>query len=247
MPGEVLKLNDMETSRFGVSCANFDGSASTMPDLDAINREAEEMKISMISTRVSADDIERVHALEGDGYKLMDALVYYSGRLSALKQTVDLPVDLELRKALPSDATAVESIASAAFENYFGHYHADPRLNNKTADEVYTDWALRSVEAAPERAPTFLIIENSQILGFATTRMNSCKEGEIVLSGVAPSAHGRGLYGRLISSCSSHLLKNGASQLLVATQVNNYAVQKVWSRAGLFHTRSCYTFHKWFD
>jgi hypothetical protein len=38
----------------------------------------------------------------------------------------------------------------------------------------------------------------------------------------------------------------GAARMMVSTQINNVAVQKVWARLGFEPNYAYYTFHKWF-
>lgn len=242
-----VKINDLETRRFGVLCAGFDGRAPQLPDLEAINRQAQQQAIAMISVRVDVCALNRVHALEADGYRLMDTLVYYTGPLKHDRPTPPLPAGVSFRAATPQDSAAVGKLASKAFENYIGHYHADPKLDNTAADAAYVEWAETSVGQASAQDMAFLALKEGSITAFLTTKKRAGNRREIILNGVDPAHQGQGLYAGLLDASSRMIDGDAQTRLTISTQINNYSVQRVWSRMGLVHSQSFYTFHKWFD
>jgi ribosomal protein S18 acetylase RimI-like enzyme len=241
-----LKLNALQTHRFGVVCAQFDGLGKELPQLVSVNQMAGELKVKMISTRVSVESIEKVHMLEADGYQLMDTLIYYGGPVATSRTFDELKHTPDMHIASANDANVVVEIAKAAFAGYIGHFHADPKLDNTLADNVYVDWASQSIKHSNSKNPAILILQDDQVCGFATTRRNTPTESEVILNCIHPDAQGKGLYKKLFKQTMSILAANGAKHLTVSTQINNYAVQKVWASLGLVHQRSYYTFHKWF-
>lgn len=242
-------FNDLETARFGVTCARL---ADDFPDLELVNEIAKVKQVSMLSTRVNVDNFSRIHELEADGYQLMDTIVYYGrslhGRSSHNPSTTRLiAAGLELRHATVEDEESVSSIAKEAFGNYFGHYHSDPRLSNKEADEAYMEWAQMSVRNASDKSPVLVVEKQNEIVAFITMRLNSETEGEACLSGVSSAYQAKGVYNFLIASTIETFKNMNAMRMVVSTQINNYAVQKVWARQGLSLEKAFYTFHKWID
>ncbi|QCO58126.1 GNAT family N-acetyltransferase (plasmid) [Pseudorhodobacter turbinis] len=247
----TLKINALETRRFGMVCAGIDGMASQLPDLAEVNRQAQMQGVAMISVRVDVSALDRVHTLEADGYRLMDTLVYYNGNLAQDRPALSLPTGISFRVATPQDAEAVGSLARLCFKNYIGHYHSDPRLDSKAADAAYAEWAERSVRQVSARDPVFLVLQGDDIAGFLTTRTRADDAHEFVLNGVAPEYQGRGLYAALLNAAARMIDAEAQGQepqalLSISTQINNYGVQRVWARMGLVHSQSFYTFHKWF-
>lgn len=239
----TVELNALETTRFGIVAAKVvDSTASP----EAIAAAAHAKGVKMLTVRVDVGELSRVHAFEAAGYQLMDTLVYYSRGLAELPSARQLANGVTLRQATPEDAASVASLAREAFAGYMGHYHADPRLNDAAADAAYVEWAEMSTSRVSPDAPVLLAEIARTVAGFLTLRRNSPDEMEIVLNAVGPENQGKGLYTALVAASLSLSREAGADRIVTSTQINNYAVQRVWARLGFFHFRSCYTLHKWF-
>jgi GNAT superfamily N-acetyltransferase len=196
--------------------------------------------------RCPAGKLDTAQTLEGHGGRLMDVLVYYARDLRKRPIPADTG-DVALRPVRPADVATVGVIARQSFQGYFGHYQADPRLDTKLADEVYVSWAERSCLSREVAGEVLIADDGNALLGFATLRMNSPEEGEGVLFGVAPEAQGRGIYRSFMIGGMNWCLTQGATRMVVSTQVTNIAVQKVWTRVGFEPLKSYLTFHCWFD
>lgn len=238
-----IEINKLECKRFGIIAARWtDPNASP----DQIDTEALRCRADMVSTRVDVADLGQVHALEGSGYRLMDTLVYYARSLNDLPDHAIGRTNVTLRRASPEDRSAVAALAQSAFVNYIGHYHSDPRLDNAAADAAYVEWAETATARTTDDTPVFLVESGNQVAGFLTMRRNNSTEFEIVLNAVHPDSQGKGLYTSLVVDALKYAKSVGAHRLIISTQINNYAVQKAWSKLGFSHYRSLYTFHKWF-
>ena len=239
-----IKLNDLETARFGVITAHV-----VDPDapIELINAAASAKDVDMVIARVDVGQPGRVHMLEADGYRLMDSLVYYSRPLEDVAFSTPLPKGVTIRLATPGDAPEVADVARAAFQNYIGHYHADPRLDRAMADEAYVQWAEHSITNLSDTAPAIVAEDDGKIVGFLTLRRNSAEEVEIVLNAIAPSAQRGGIYRNLLTRSIMEGRSLARHRIIVSTQVNNFAVQRVWVRHGFTLYRGLYTFHKWYD
>lgn len=240
----AITLNDLETKRFGAVCAKLN---SNEPNLNNVNEQARIHNVSMLSTRVAVDDFPRIHELEKDGYQLMDTLVYYGRSLKSLSPPVELTQALSIRQATPQDEEGVCAVARLAFKDYFGHYHADTRLDNQAADEVYIQWAQTSVQDIHDKAPVLVAELDDKVVGFITIRLNSTTEGEVCLNAVSPDYQGKGIYNHLFVYALKTFKDLGAKRAIISTQINNYPVQKIWGRHGLSLEQAYYTLHKWMD
>lgn len=239
----LIELNALETTRFGIVAAKVVDVTATP---EAIAAAAHAKGVKMLTVRVDVGDLPRVHALEAAGYQLMDTLVYYNRELAELPSTRHLANGVTLRQATPEDAASVASLAREAFAGYIGHYHADPKLNDTAADETYVEWAETSTARVAQDAPVLLAEIGHTAAGFLTLRRNSLDEMEIVLNAVGPESQGKGIYNALVAASLSLSREAGAKRVITSTQINNYAVQRVWAHHSFFHCRSLYTLHKWF-
>jgi ribosomal protein S18 acetylase RimI-like enzyme len=141
----------------------------------------------------------------------------------------------------------VRAIAAQAFQGYYGHYHADPRLDQAACDAAYISWAERSCLDRSVADEVLVAELDEQLVGFLTLRFNSQQELEIVLNGVSSGAQKRGVYRDLVAHALKYALAQQAQQLIVSTQITNLAAQKVWVRLGFEPMQFYYTFHKWFS
>lgn len=237
-----IEINHLETARFGIVAARIVDAAASPA---AVNEAARAQGVQMLTARIEVSDLPRVHAFEEAGYRLMDTLVYYDRPLETLPSRAALFDGLTCRFALPEDAPAVAAVARAGFQGYMGHYHADPRLDDAAADAAYVEWAENSTVRISADAPVLLANSHDQTVGFLTLRSNSSQEAEVVLNAVHPALQRRGVYRALLINAIYWAKDVGAKRIIISTQINNYAVQRAWSRLGFTHYRSLYTFHKW--
>lgn len=237
----ALSLIDQE--RFGVVTAKvLIDNEFNIPEL--IERSRVDI-VEFLIARVPTEKIKVVQRLEQEGFFLTDTLVYFVKR--KLQDTlVTLPEGYTFRLAVPEDANSVEDLALATFQNYQGHYHADPKLITKDCDLVYSSWAGNSCRDARVADVVILIEKGKEIAAFATIKSNSVSEMEGVLFGISPSHRNKNLYQSLMCLSLNWAVDNSYRQMTVSTQVTNIVVQKYWCRLGFEPANSYYTFHKWF-
>lgn len=217
----------------------------TLDTLQQVMQFAQDHDVKFLMARVDVNHLDAVQKMEDAGFRLMDTLVYYAFKY-AKKPVPEQDSPYTIRSATSADVSIVQQIAAESFKGYYGHYHADPRLDNAVCDAIYQDWAGKSVSSKDFADKVFVVADDGDILGFATLRMNSPQEGEGVLYGVAPHAQGRGIYRQMIVAGLGWAKEQGAARMVVSTQITNVAVQKVWARCGYEFDRAYYTLHKWF-
>ncbi len=239
-----ITFNALETDRFGIRCARVDDANAP---LAAINAATEAEAIDFLSVRVSTDDIARVQALEDDGYRLMDTIVYYRTLLSMPFAATTNPKGVEIRIATRDDAEAVSVVASDAFEGFFGHFHADERLSSQDCDAVYADWAKSCVTTQTATLPALVAHTSGQIVGFLANRQIDEACVDITLNAVTREMQGRGVYGALLDRAMQQMAVSRFKEVTISTQVNNIPVQRAWAKRGFRMQRSYYTLHKWID
>ncbi len=240
----LIRLSDLDEMRFGIRVAKANDVSAASLDKVLASCRAEDVRL--LITRSPVADLGTVHALERQGFLLMDTLVYYSFSYEKLA----IPDDrgkTQIRSMKEGEAEIIREVAARSFKGYLGHYHADDRLDDAQCDDVYVDWAYRSASSKDYADDVLVAVADGAILGFATLRMNSPEEGEGVLFGVAPEAQGKGVYRSFMVNGLKWGNQRGAKRMVVSTQVTNGAVQRVWARLGFEYSRGYYTFHRWFD
>jgi GNAT superfamily N-acetyltransferase len=146
--------------------------------------------------------------------------------------------------AKPEDCDAVRQVAKQAFVGYFDHYHADPRLQERDADEAYADWAARLCQ---DPAATVILARDAErVLGFGSMRLDE-NEGHAILFAVDPQAQGRGLLFGLVRQALSWCCDHGARRMAYVTHLQNVRAQRTLMRHKFVPVSSQYTFHKWYS
>jgi RimJ/RimL family protein N-acetyltransferase len=238
-----VELSILDEERFGIRSAK--AKKVTGENLPEILDFCHQHQVIFLIARCMANDFTAIHTMEQSGFLLMDTLVYMGRNISKIPLPADQPSAL-IRKMEPGEEPTVVKIARESFKGYFGHYHADPRLNPQTSTEAYISWAERSCYD-PEVANCVLVAEvEKQLVGFLTVRLITPHQGELVLGGVLPQAQGHGVYKSYIIKGMEWCKEQGADEVITSTQIINIAVQKVWARLGFEIREAYYTFHKWF-
>jgi GNAT superfamily N-acetyltransferase len=238
----MVAFSAIDTERFGARIARE--PQATAEGFPAALRTCREQRIAMLIVRCAGEDLRAAQAIEAAGGRLMDTLVYWRRDLEKPRPAPSPGVVRPLR---PGDLDAVRGVSAASFRGYFGHYHADARLDRAKADEAYASWAERSC-VDPAAATRVLVAEHDgRVVGFLTLLERGAEEQEIILNAVDPAFQRHGLYRELLLASMASARADGARWLSVSTQLVNIGVQKAWARAGFELASSHYTFHLWFD
>ncbi|MCX5848791.1 MAG: GNAT family N-acetyltransferase [Deltaproteobacteria bacterium] len=235
-------ISDIDKERFGIKTARIIGlTADSLPSiLDFCGRE----KVALLIARCNMADLSAAQAMEKEGFLLMDTLVYYS--LDLARQSV--PADngvARVRTIRIDEEEEMISVARESFRGYFGHYHADPRLDKSKCDEAYADWARKAF--ASRNSENFLAGEiGGKIISFGVLRINNPDEGEMFLGGIHPNFQGQGIYHSFLCKAMEWCLSKNAKKMIISTQLKNIPVQKVLIKFGFEISSGYYTYHKWF-
>lgn len=195
---------------------------------------------SLVIARIDAKEIDLVNTAVRMGYVLCDTLCYWKGSSQGLPEP--LATGYWMRPIEPKDAQNIAELARNCFEDYRGHYHNDPKMDNSQATEAYVQWA--------SEAKTGVVIEH-EIYEYPVVYRNIIAFGvfqpdcDLALAGVHSEHSGRGLYSDLVRACMQWGFRNGKNEISSSTQLENVAVQKVWARLGLSPTNYVYTLHRW--
>jgi|AraplaCL_Col_mMS_1032034.scaffolds.fasta_scaffold01671_5 hypothetical protein len=237
-------LSKIDEERFGHVIAK--AKLESGDDVDALLSTARDGKVEMIIVRLPTSELALAQELERKGGILSDTLVYYQKKRIE-QYSEDLPDGYRACLVETSDMDAVGRIAAESFKGYFGHYHADPRLDRGACDAVYSSWARNSCRKGDLADEVILIKAGQEIAAFATLKKINATTFEGVLFGVAPGHQGKGLYLDLMKLSQNWGGEGKFGRMVVSTQITNVVVQKNWCRVGMEPLNSFYTFHVWMN
>jgi Fe-S cluster biosynthesis and repair protein YggX len=167
-------------------------------------------------------------------------LVYYFANLKTLQIPALQNKHIDFVLATKNNTTVLETLVENIFLNYSNHYNSNLCLNKQNIVEGYKEWVIDFVDAKDKFV--FIVYKNNMPIGFATCAIYN-EEAEGVLYGVLPTEKGGGIYTDIIRYTQQFFKTMGVQTMKVSTQINNYAVQKVWSREGFAVKESYATIH----
>lgn len=238
----VLRYSDAESRRFGLRIMR--GVVGAGAGNNTILEELKASAPDVVIFRCDAGDTSQISTLVSAGLIPLhaDTLVYYSANLSPPPTLVE--ASRQIRTANDEDATALSGIIRRSFVSYRNHYHANPLFSPEAILDGYVEWALDYAIQPTCDQQTWLYCLDNGVCSFATCRLDKVRQSvEIVLNATDPSWSGRGFYSKLLRHLLDHYGNLGFSRLMISTQIWNYAVQRVWTRAGLTMDRAYDTYH----
>ena len=226
-------ISIQDSARFGITTYRI------QPDTQAALREHED---AFVIARIDADRLGLVQYALKHGFILCDTLTYWRGSVNIEHKPVATGYWARPREA--KDAEAIARLTAAAFSDYQGHYHADPRTRDK-AVACYVEWAgnFDGPGLVIEHEKWEFPYLHRKVIAYGLFGL-PC---ELTLAAVSGEHQGKGLYADLVRACAAWGQENGAGEITISTQVTNLAVQKVWARLGLTPYKHVYTLHRWPD
>jgi GNAT superfamily N-acetyltransferase len=199
------------------------------------------------------DDQTLLYALQQKGFLLVDTLLnyVYDMRRHAFDEIPEPPLNsgVILRQATEDDLESLIDVAHRAFRHHFGRYNADIRISSDQATQVYEEW-IRSAIAG--YADWIIVAEvNGTLAGYsvwkkpaASERSLSVKVGHYSIAAVHPDYSGRGLFGTL-TYAGMALFPDIADCIEGPTHINNYPVQRGYTKLRWHIADAQHSFHKW--
>ena len=222
--------------------------------LNHVIQQAKTKRVGFISSKTYADDLASIHALELNGFLLMDTVVdcHFDYRRNPLVNIQLPPIskDVRIRLATQSDREQLVDVASQSFHNHFGRYHADERIGIALATQVYEQWMHSSLDGYADWVHVAEV--EDRLVGFSIWKRPGTEEDQLKLrvghysiAGIHPQYYGHGLFTALTYAGMKSL--EGIADIIEGpTHVNNYGVQLGYSKLGWRVVSDArHTFHKW--
>ena len=199
------------------------------------------------------DDAVTIHALERQGFLLMDTLLGFVFDLrkcpAAAQRVPVVPKGVELRIAGELDRAGLVEVAEGAFTAHFGRFHSDPRIGPEWGRTIYKRW----IESCLDGWADWIVLAETsgRIAGFTAWKKPSEGEtlhqlglGHYSIAAVHPDFIGRGLFSAL-SDQGVNLMRGLATRIEAPTHVNNYPIHQGLIQMGWRIEEAQYSFHKW--
>ncbi len=249
----IYYISDWDSKIFKIKMANIEvimaagGYSSELMIKNKLLKElisrAKDMKIKHLSIRVDMRDLSSAHALELNGFRIIDSLFTYilKNRLINIPSMKNM---FNIRKILREDIKEAGDLFADRYVT--GHYSVDPRIPSNKAKNMYRMW-LENKFKDHVNNDIFIAERSGKIVGCSMfsfdnllkkyTGLNSVHRG---LVAVEPSAAGC-----LVAFIKAQIEKRKNLDFAeFETQGHNYRMLQAMQKLGMQITRSRYTFHK---
>jgi RimJ/RimL family protein N-acetyltransferase len=246
---QIFKMK-MATVPHLLSLGNYSEKKAVAATL--ISRLIEECHASGIkhlSARIDSRDMAAIHALEENGFKLMDILTFNLLDMNIIPhKKIEAPY--VVREFRNEDIDGIMEVARLGFTDYIDRFHIDPDFSRQDSDRLYMEWAKNSCLGYADNV--FIAAKDHQIIGFITAKIHRDAEeylklrlGEIELVVIPPESRGLGVFPNLVDGCMNWL-KLQADMTLAKTLIDNFQVQRICQKLGFKLAQTQCTFHKGF-
>lgn len=239
----TLNFAKEESQRFGIRV--FRGMAEEIDEKEILH-DVIESEVDLAILRIPSKYHHKINRLNRTGlpYIVADNLVYYYVELNNYNPRELRNKNLEFIKCELGHVVILNQLVDECFKDYSNHYYSNPYLDKNGVLEGYKEWARCYISSEESGRLSWLVQVDGRFIGFATCSFNKEQdEAEGVLYAVTPEAAGSGVYGDIIRFTQSFFKAQGFKWMKVSTQIQNYAVQKVWSREGFFLKKAYDTVH----
>jgi len=233
--------SDVESRRFGLEV--YRGTFAENFSVSEILAQVFHDRVDVAILRVPCTKVGETGAFEQRGIPTItaDTLVYYGVDLASRDPTPIRNLDLEFEPLSGIDLGVLDDIVARSFAGYTNHYSANPLLAHGLLPG-YQEWARSFAESGGGERFGWVAKRGDRCLGFIACSQNGSGV-EIMLNGVVPEAGGSGVYSDLVRFTQRFFKDAGHYTMKVSTQVQNFAVQKVWSREGFVMREAFATVH----
>jgi ribosomal protein S18 acetylase RimI-like enzyme len=231
-----------DSNFFGHAIARVVGDRLTEKQCEDVLAEAAGSGVDLLYFLATADDPETIRVAQTAGFQLVDVRVELEAAVATVvRPESQTPHDHALRRATADDVPELRAIAAGAYTN--SRFFADRRIQRSRAEELYATWIQRSV--CGDLADVVLVAESAgRACAYISGRIRS-EGASIGLLGVASSARGRGLGGRLVRGFMELASERGGTTVTVVTQGRNVNAQRTYQRCGFLTRSTNLWFHRW--
>ena len=237
----------------GVPSGLRDASSVATSLVAEMVRRVADRDADFLLCRALPSDTAVIHALESNGFLLMDTLLNFlfdcRAHGSNCHPRQEVAEGFELRLATASDIEPLAEVAHSSFAGHFGRFHADPRIGHAAAAKIYQEW----IRSCANGWADWIVVamHGDRIAGYSAWKKPSALDerhairlGHYSIGAVHPDFFGRGLFTALTHAGMEQLCSS-ADWIEAPTHIDNYAVQRGFLRLGWRIAGAQHSFHKW--
>ena len=247
----ALHIRAWDAEQFGVPMGGFellyhhgDGGAFRRCAAEA-ERILRERGIAFSSGRIHGDQLAPMHALEDQGFRYYETLIWPTVRCDAADPDYAQFGVREMR------AEDVERVVAIAERNQFarGHFYCDPGFDPKVIDRFFGTWIRNAFERGQ---PVIVIEDEGEVAGYFAlempellTRFLGHTYGGMRSLGLSPASRGKGLGLRIFRGAISYLRSRGATYIDSGYAAKNHISARLHVLTGFFSAYEDVTLHRW--
>ncbi|AMS26964.1 hypothetical protein AEM51_07990 [Bacteroidetes bacterium UKL13-3] len=238
----TIEYSPVESKRFGI---NVYRTVQEKLNIELIIKCITNKDVDLLIMRLPVENITEYHQLSSLNCDvvLADTLVYYYADLTKISLHKLKNENLSFERVTNQNISLIGQLVPIIFSNYTNHYFSNPDLPKDKITEGYVEWASSYVNEDNGKV-SWIVLKDNTPIGFATCSFSvEHSECEGVLYGVHPDFAGGGVYSDIIRFTQSYFKELNFKSMKVSTQIQNFAVQKVWTREGFILKKAFYTYH----
>jgi hypothetical protein len=241
-------LSVIDTDRFGFKIAKINHFES---EPKVILNELRDSGIKLIISRIEFNNIDLLNKLEDIGFRIKDSQVTYIFEMKNFdsNSVTNLNDTFTIREFQINDLDKIVEIAEESFNNY-GHYFANKKLDRVKCLEIYKDWAYRSCTDSNVADKIFVAENENGLAGFLSFKKEQKEDKVFAVGGMgAVSGKHRGLdvFKKIAIKGLQWGVENNFDWEEHNVLVNNYSVNRSFSKLGFKTGKFYITLHCWLN
>lgn len=240
-------ISVIDTERFGFKIAkvnDFENQPKVILNFLKNNN------VKLVLTKIPLENLALINELEQLNFQIKDIQATYKFDLINLKTNeIGKTEGLIIRDANPNDIPELKKIATESFNNY-GHYAADNKLDVKKSNEIYSDWIARSCEDCNVADKVLVAEYNGKIAGFLTFKIYSKDSLRYAAGGIGAVSkmyRNINLFKVLIFEGLLWGKEIGLDWEEHNVLINNYPVNKSFTKSNFYIYKTFVTMHHWIE
>ena len=216
-------------------------SLSLVEDAEVMLRD---MGAKFASCRICYSNRPLIDALLMNGWQLRDILAIYVAPSPPPRSS---PNTAQIVDLAPLEATNFLDHFSSSFRH--ARMYRDPKISQAIADHFYRRLCERVLQNASGK--TVGILSKTRVAGIAVGGFDADLKKQLNINltylwqiTVFPEFRGMGLSAALLRGFQNRF--QNADVIEIGTQIDNVPANRLYSRAGLRHSATAITLHKWF-